>query len=125
MIDIFSLIENNRNGQTVGLPCFCTANEHVIRAALNYAHKKQTPVVIEATCNQVNQDGGYTGMTADEFSKWVKSLAKEYKVTESNIMLGGDHLGPNPWRHLDASDAMDKAKELVKDYSAAGFRKSI
>ncbi|MFK8083338.1 MAG: class II D-tagatose-bisphosphate aldolase, non-catalytic subunit [Granulosicoccus sp.] len=123
MIDIFSLIEDNRSGNAVGLPCFCTASEHVIRAILKYAHKHQTPVVIEATCNQVNQDGGYTGMKADDFAAWIKSLATEYKLAQDNIILGGDHLGPNPWRHLDAKDAMDMAKVLVKDYAAAGFRK--
>ena len=123
MIDIFSLIEKNRDGNAVGLPCFCTANEQVIRAVLNYSQKRQAPVVIEATCNQVNQDGGYTGIKADEFSAWIKSLAKEYKVSQDNIILGGDHLGPNPWRHLDAKRAMDRAKILVKDYAKAGFRK--
>lgn len=123
MIDIFSLIENNRNGNAVGLPCFCTANEQVIRAALKYAQQNQTPVVIEATCNQVNQEGGYTGMKADDFSAWIQSLAKEYEVSQDNIILGGDHLGPNPWRHLDASEAMDRARILVKDYASAGFRK--
>ncbi|MCL4151054.1 UNVERIFIED_CONTAM: hypothetical protein GTU68_002529 [Idotea baltica] len=123
MIDIFSLIDNNRNGNAGGLPCFCTANEHVIRAALKYAFKHKTPVVIEATCNQVNQGGGYTGMKAEDFSAWIKTLAKEYGVPESNIILGGDHLGPNPWRHLDVKEAMKKAEVLVEDYAKAGFRK--
>lgn len=123
MIDIFSLIDSNRSGNAVGLPCFCTANEHVIRAVLRYAHNHQALVVIEATCNQVNQDGGYTGMKPSDFAAWIKSLAAEYSVSQENIILGGDHLGPNPWRHLDAKDAMDRAKVLVKDYAAAGFRK--
>lgn len=123
MIDIYSLIENNRSGSAVGLPCFCTANEQVIRAVLRYAQQHQTPLVIEATCNQVNQDGGYTGMKAADFSAWIESLAKEYNVAQGNIILGGDHLGPNPWRHLVAKDAMAKAGVLVKDYAAAGFRK--
>lgn len=123
MIDIFSLIDNNRDGSAVGLPCFCTANEQVIRAVLQYSQKHKTPAVIEATCNQVNQEGGYTGMQAADFAAWIKTLAREYKVAEDNIILGGDHLGPNPWRHLDAEQAMDKAKVLVKDYAAAGFRK--
>ncbi|MFK7994808.1 MAG: class II D-tagatose-bisphosphate aldolase, non-catalytic subunit [Granulosicoccus sp.] len=123
MVDIFSLIENNREGNAVGLPCFCTANEQVIRAVLKYGQKHQAPVVVEATCNQVNQDGGYTGMKPADFSAWIKTLAKEYDVSQSNIILGGDHLGPNPWRHLNTSEAMEKAKDLVRDYAAAGFRK--
>ena len=123
MIDISALIENNRDGKAVGLPCFCTANEHVIRAVLKYTQRHQTPLVIEATCNQVNQDGGYTGMKPEDFAAWIKLLANEYKVSQDNILLGGDHLGPNPWRHLDATEAMDRAKVMVKEYAKAGFRK--
>ena len=123
MQKIASLIEQNRNGQLTGLPCFCTANDYVIRAIFKYAQKTQAPVVIEATCNQVNQDGGYTGMTAADFARWITSLSNQYGVSPDNIILGGDHLGPNPWRHLPAEQAMDKAATLVQDYASAGFRK--
>ena len=27
----------------------------------------------------------------------------------SRLILGGDHLGPNPWKHLPADNALDKA----------------
>jgi len=123
MFDIPSLITRNRSGESVGLPCFCTANEQVLRSVFHYAETHQVPAVIEATCNQVNQDGGYTGMTAADFSHWMTSLANEYGVQSDALILGGDHLGPNPWRHLPASQAMEKAAVLVRDYAAAGFRK--
>jgi len=123
MIDIASLIQRNRSGETVGLPCFCTANEQVLHAVFQYAQAHQVPAVIEATCNQVNQDGGYTGMRAADFRDWMGSLAKQYNVSTKSIILGGDHLGPNPWRHLNAGEAMDKACVLVKDYAEAGFKK--
>ena len=123
MIDIISLINRNRAGETVGLPCFCTANEQVLRSVFQYAQIYGVPAVVEATCNQVNQEGGYTGMTAADFRNWTGSLAKEFGVAPEAIILGGDHLGPNPWRHLPAADAMDKAAILVKEYASAGFRK--
>lgn len=123
MYDINSLIDRNRAGDPVGLPCFCTANEHVLRAVFQYAQSHAVPVVVEATCNQVNQEGGYTGMTPTDFAGWVDSLVSEYGVARENVVLGGDHLGPNPWRHLNAADAMQKAGVLVRDYAAAGFRK--
>jgi len=123
MNDIASLINRNRNGEQVGLPCFCTANEHVLRSVFQYAKLHSVPAVIEATCNQVNQDGGYTGMTAVGFRDWIETLAEQYGVSTDSIILGGDHLGPNPWRHLPAAQAMEKADVLVKDYAAAGFRK--
>ena len=123
MIDIKSLIERNRGGEKTGLPCFCTANEYVLRSVFEYAALHQLPAVVEATCNQVNQDGGYTGMKAADFSNWIELLAKEYGVNKDQVILGGDHLGPNPWKHLPASQAMEKAETLVKDYATAGFRK--
>lgn len=123
MIDIKELIEQNRSGRRVGLPSFCTANEHVLRAILEYMQEHKVPAIIEATCNQVNQDGGYTGLTAVEFVDWMRALAAEYHVSDDALILGGDHLGPNPWRDLAATEAMDKAEKLVQSYAAAGFRK--
>ncbi len=123
MLNIPSLISRNRAGESIGLPCFCTANEQVIRAVFTYAKKYSVPAVIEATCNQVNQDGGYTGMTPADFAQWIASLSNEYEVSPDNIILGGDHLGPNPWKHLPADKAMEKAAVLLKDYASAGFRK--
>lgn len=123
MIEIATLIDRNRSGEAVGLPSFCTANEHVLRTIMEYAGMHNLPAVIEATCNQVNQDGGYTGLTAADFADWMTLLASEYGVSQDTIILGGDHLGPNPWRHLAATDAMERAAILVRDYAAAGFRK--
>jgi len=123
MIDINSLINRNRENEPVGLPCFCTANEQVVGAVFQQARIHQVPVVIEATCNQVNQEGGYTGMQAKDFRDWIGALAKKYDVAADSIILGGDHLGPNPWRHLPAAEAMEKAEVLVRDYATAGFRK--
>lgn len=123
MIDINTLVAQNRAGHPIGLPCFCTANEHVLRAVLSFAAKTKFPTVIEATCNQVNQDGGYTGMTPKGFIAWLSDMAAHHGVPMDQLMLGGDHLGPNPWRHEPIEVAMQKARELVKDYVEAGFQK--
>jgi D-tagatose-1,6-bisphosphate aldolase subunit GatZ/KbaZ len=123
MIDMKSLIDENRAGRAIGLPCFCTANAHVLRSILRDAAETGFPTVIEATCNQVNQDGGYTGMTADDFMSWVRDLARDADASMDQLVLGGDHLGPNPWRKEAADVAMHKARELVRQYAAAGFRK--
>ncbi|MEZ5193531.1 MAG: class II D-tagatose-bisphosphate aldolase, non-catalytic subunit [Nocardioides sp.] len=34
-----------------------------------------------------------------------------------------DHLGPNPWKHLPAEEALSRAARMVADYVAAGFTK--
>lgn len=120
---VHDLIARNRSGEAIGLPCFCTANEHVLRAVLAYAAKTGLPTVIEATCNQVNQEGGYTGMTPKDFMAWLTSMADEAGVPMEQLILGGDHLGPNPWKSEPIDVAMEKARELVKLYVEAGFTK--
>jgi len=120
---IQDLIARNRAGEAIGLPCFCTANEHVLRAVLDYAKTTGLPTVIEATCNQVNQYGGYTGMTAADFMEWLKGMARDAGVPMDQLILGGDHLGPNVWKNEPLDVAMEKSRELVKSYVQAGFKK--
>ncbi len=80
-------------------------------------------LLIEATCNQVNQDGGYTGMTPIDFRDFVERIADETGFPAERIILAGDHLGPNPWKGLQAEEAMEKAEVMIRAFAAAGFRK--
>lgn len=123
MKDIRVLVDANRSGERVGLPCFCTANGHVLRTVLDHARESGFPTVIEATCNQVNQEGGYTGMKPVDFMAWIRELATTARVDMNQLIVGGDHLGPNPWRNEPAETAMAKARHLVRLYAEAGFRK--
>ena len=91
---IHNLIARNRAGEAVGLPCFCTANEHVLRAILAFAAKSGLPTVIEATCNQVNQDGGYAGMTPETFRSWLGKMAQEAGALEAISDCTRDSPGP-------------------------------
>ena len=117
------LILRNRAGEAIGLPCFCTANEHVLLAVLAYAKRTGLPTVIEATCNQVNQYGGYTGMTPADFMEWLSGMAADAGVPMNQLILGGYHLGPNVWKNEPLDVAMEKSRELVKSYVQAGFKK--
>jgi D-tagatose-1,6-bisphosphate aldolase subunit GatZ/KbaZ len=80
-------------------------------------------VLVEATCNQVNQFGGYTGMQAADFVGYVGEIADRVGFPRQNLLLGGDHLGPLVWSGEPAALAMDKARTLVRDYVRAGFTK--
>lgn len=112
-----------RAGRPYGIASVCSAHPAVLRAALRRAAKREGPVLIEATCNQVNQFGGYTGMTPADFIAFVETIAREEGVAREKIIFGGDHLGPNPWRKEPASAALDKAAGMVEAYVAAGFAK--
>ncbi|TAA10588.1 D-tagatose-bisphosphate aldolase, class II, non-catalytic subunit [Pseudoxanthomonas winnipegensis] len=121
---LLDLIARHTSGHAVGVTSICSAHPLVIEAALHHAQRTgQDLVLFEATCNQVNQDGGYTGMTPADFVAFVHGIAQRVGFDVSRIALGGDHLGPNPWTTLEASAAMDKAEVMVAAYVAAGFRK--
>jgi D-tagatose-1,6-bisphosphate aldolase subunit GatZ/KbaZ len=111
------------HGQALGITSVCSAHALVIEAALERGQELNKSVLIEATCNQVNQDGGYTGMTPADFVKFVYAIADKIGFPKSQILLGGDHLGPNPWKHLPAELAMEKAEAMMKAYAQAGFHK--
>lgn len=110
-------------GRPAGIVSVCSAHPIVLRAALRHGRDHASTVLIEATCNQVNHLGGYTGMTPADFAALVLRIAKEEGCPENLIMLGGDHLGPNPWRDRAAEEAMAEAERMVAAYVDAGFRK--
>ena len=120
---IKKIAEENRSGKQAGLYSVCSANELVLRAALRDAARKRYPLIIESTANQVNQFGGYTGILPSQFFSWVKKIAAEESMPEENLILGGDHLGPVLWQNENENSAMEKAAELVKAYTLAGFTK--
>lgn len=117
------LIQKRNQGNLCGIPSYCTANEIVIEAILERAKILNKPTLIEATANQVNQFGGYTGMKPKDFVKFVQEIAKKVCVNEDLIILAGDHLGPLTWANENEEEAMEKASELVRDYILAGFTK--
>ena len=117
------IIARNRAGTGAAIPSACTAHPDAIRASLALAQLRDRTIVIEATSNQVNQDGGYTGITPDGFIGFVHDIADQNGVDRERIIFGGDHLGPQAWRSLPAEAAMEKARVLVRDYVAAGFGK--
>jgi len=106
-----------------GITSVCSAHPLVIEATLRHAHEHGAFALIEATCNQVNQDGGYTGMTPTRFRDAVLELAGKVGIPPGRYLLGGDHLGPNPWKHLAADEAMRRSEIMVAAYVEAGFEK--
>ena len=98
----------------------CTAHPLALEAVLDYSESVGVPALIEATANQVNQFGGYTGMLPIDFVAYVNRL-QEGRNCE--VILAGDHLGPLIWRNLPETQAMDNAAKLITQYVAAGFTK--
>ncbi len=120
---LLAIPEAYHRGEHLGITSVCSAHPVVIEAALQLAKRHDKPVLIEATCNQVNQDGGYTGMTPAAFQQFVEGIADKVGLDNRRIVLGGDHLGPNPWKDLPPDQAMAKAEAMIAAYVQAGFTK--
>jgi len=112
-----------KQGQRKGVTAVCASHPFVIEATLALAKELQSNVLIEATCNQVNHHGGYTGMTPTAFRDFVFNIADKLGQPRERITLGGDHLGPNPWKSLPADEAMQESERMVEAYVEAGFTK--
>lgn len=106
-----------------GICSCCSSNRFVIKAAIKDAKDRGTVALIEATANQVDQFGGYTGMTPVSFIKYVEDIAEEYSFPKERLILGGDHLGPLTFSAQPEKEAMEMALELVRCYVLAGFTK--
>ncbi|WP_068084063.1 D-tagatose-bisphosphate aldolase, class II, non-catalytic subunit [Polycladidibacter stylochi] len=118
-----TIIEKQDKGLPAGICSVCSASPLVIEAALRFDLETDRTVLIEATSNQVNQFGGYTGMKPVDFREFVFAIADKIGFPRERICLGGDHLGPNTWRDKTPEEAMQLSCTLVADYVKAGFRK--
>ena len=121
--DLMQILHRNREQRQHGIYSVCSANMFVLQAACEQAKQDDSILLIEATCNQVNQEGGYTGMTPSQFRDHVHGLCEEMRFPVHRLILGGDHLGPNPWRDQPAEVAMTKALTLVAEFASSGFSK--
>ena len=117
------LARSFNDGKPRGLVSVCSAHPIVLRATIRHGLQYHLPVLIEATCNQVNQYGGYTGKKPIDFVNMVQTICLEEGLPLHKLILGGDHLGPNPWKSLNHEEAMAEASKLVKDFILAGFSK--
>lgn len=113
----------NRAGAGEGIYAICSAHPLVLDACFRQAAADGASILIEATSNQVNQEGGYTGQTPAAFRAGVEAIAAAVGFDPARIVLGGDHLGPNPWQNEPADRAMPKAEAMAAAYAAAGFGK--
>jgi D-tagatose-1,6-bisphosphate aldolase subunit GatZ/KbaZ len=120
---LLDTVERHKSGDAVGIYSVCSAHPLVIEASVLQALDDGGYLLVEATSNQVDQFGGYTGMKPQDFRRLVLELARRHGLPEDRIVLGGDHLGPNRWQERPAEEALAYAGDLVASYVAAGFTK--
>lgn len=118
-----SMIQAQKRGEAAGICSVCSAHPIVLEAAMEHAMAKGAPLLVEATANQTNQFGGYTGMLPAHFRDLVFGIAEKAKMPKESIILGGDHLGPLVWAKENEAEAMQKAHDLIRLFVQSGFTK--
>lgn len=113
------IIAAQKMRETRGITSICSAHPWVSKTAMQMGGK----VLIESTCNQVNQYGGYTGMNPADFVRFVHGISPENHFPHENVIFGGDHLGPNVWQNESSELATQKSSVMIRDYIRAGFQK--
>ena len=104
----------HRAGAPVGIYSVCSAHPLVLRAALRHAQASGGEALIEATSNQVNQDGGYTGLTPGAVSRhgcW--RLADEAACRASECSSAGITSGPNAWQSISRRRRRSSAPRVL------------
>lgn len=117
------VLRRNRQFGNAGVYAVCSAHAQVIDAAIQQSIEDKSILHVESTSSQVNQFGGYSGQTPQQFAHFVTSTAQRAGLPAGRVLLGGDHLGPFPWRSEASDSAMDKACELVRSCVLAGYQK--
>ena len=117
------VLRRNRQSGNAGVYAVCSAHIHVIDAAIRQSIEDHSVLHVESTSSQVNQFGGYSGQTPQQFAHFLKSAAQRAGLPADRVLLGGDHLGPFPWRSKASGSALQKACELVRSCVLAGYQK--
>lgn len=123
LIQLIRLKERHLAGEVGGLFAVCSAHPVVLTCAMEMVLPTGRCLLVEATANQVNQFGGYSGQTPAQFAAFVGALARRAGLPAGRVILGADHLGPHVWKAEPAESALCKAETLARQCVAAGFQK--
>jgi D-tagatose-1,6-bisphosphate aldolase subunit GatZ/KbaZ len=104
----------NATGTKRSIFAACPNSLAVLRASLRAARRNNAPIKFAATLNQVDLDGGYTGMNQDEFVKIIREESRRINLTVP-VIIAIDHGGP--WlkdKHRTENWSYSKTMEAVK-----------
>jgi len=115
----------SQTGTKRTLLAVCPNSVSVIKAAFRSAKRNNAPIKFAATLNQIDGDGGYTGLTQLEFTKMLRNEAKSINYNGKYI-VAIDHGGP--WlkdiqniEKWDTEKAMAAIKKSFEDAIFAGY----
>lgn len=90
-------------------------SSEIIEAAFRYSQEKSVPLMLIASKNQIDWNGGYVNKwTTKEYAEFVSGLKKKYP--DAQIFLCRDHCGPG-FRGYDLGDVY----KTIDDDIGSGF----
>lgn len=103
----------------------CPNSTTVVRAAFRAAKRNNAPIYFAATLNQIDCDGGYTGLTPEQFVRLARIEAEAVHFTGPAI-IAIDHGGP--WlkdkqnvERWSTEEAMEGVKKSFEAAVEAGY----
>jgi D-tagatose-1,6-bisphosphate aldolase subunit GatZ/KbaZ len=117
------IIAAQKKGIARGIYSICSSNLFVLDAAAKRSVLDHSFLLVESTCNQVNQYGGYTGMRPKDFTRYLFDITQKYGLPDHKVIVGADHIGPSVWKSEPAEISMAKACSLVEECIKAGYTK--
>ncbi len=120
------IIARDEAGQPLTLLAVCPNSEAVLKAAVQAAKQADAPLLLAATLNQVDRDGGYTGWTPAQFVAKVHEFCKEMDW-EGPVYPCLDHGGPwlkdrHTQEHLTLAETMAEVKKTITTCLEAGYK---
>lgn len=109
------VLARNRAGERAGVWAIRDAAPEAIRAALELARDRGQLAVIEKTV-------GDAEIAPQDVADRVRAMAVENGLPADRLLLGA-RLGPGPWCHLPAREAMAQAEAIAARHARAGFAK--
>jgi len=124
---IMQVMEERKAATGVPMTLFaaCPNSLSVIKASFRAAKRNNAPIYFATTLNQVDCDGGYTGMTQAEFTKILAREAAAVNYTGPYV-VAIDHGGPwlkdkQTLEHYTLEQAMAGVKKSYEDAILAGY----
>jgi len=125
--NILNIIDDLKitTGVSRTLLAVCPNSLSVIKAAFRAAKRNNSPIMFAATLNQIDNDGGYTGITQFEFINMLRIEAENLNY-KGPYIAAVDHGGP--WlkdiqvkEKWDLDKAMSAVKKSFEDSISAGY----
>lgn len=100
-------------------------SEYTIVSSLRVASRLSAPILLVASLNQVDIDGGYTGFTPTSFVKYVNEVMRAQDLG-ARVIFQVDHCGP--WlkdehiaKNYSYEEALNAVLKSIEEFIKAGF----